>query len=216
VRRQLDALDLSTGLAVALVLEAATALGQVRAGQTDAADRAAFLLPLAKTFGGELAFEVADGALQVLGGAGHRRDWPIERYLSDARILTIYEKPTGIPAQAFLPRHLLRDEGRGLAAQLARLRTELSDRAGTDSTGIRPCLDRFERLAGDVAAVDRGVLDEVATDVLRAGSTAPGSALTARLQAVGFPSAAVEGWLIEANSSLVAVEQRIASAMKAC
>src|ERR1700761_5600969 len=83
-----------------------------------AGDLAAWLLPLVKTLGGEVAFDTAGEAIQVLGGAGYVRDWPVEQVLRDSRVLTIYEGASGIQALDLVHRRLWRDEGRGLKAFL--------------------------------------------------------------------------------------------------
>ena len=49
------------------------------------------LTPLAKYFASEMSMRVANGAVAVLGGSGYMRDYPVERYLRDSRITTIYE-----------------------------------------------------------------------------------------------------------------------------
>ena len=92
-----------------------------------AADLAAWLLPLVKTLGGEAAFEGASEAIQVLGGAGYVRDWPVEQALRDSRVLTIYEGASGIQALDLLHRRLWRDEARGLKAFLDLARADLDD-----------------------------------------------------------------------------------------
>jgi hypothetical protein len=49
------------------------------------------LTPLSKYYASEMSIRVATDALQVLGGSGYMTDYPVERYLRDARITTIYE-----------------------------------------------------------------------------------------------------------------------------
>ncbi len=49
------------------------------------------LTPLTKYFGAEMANRVADRALQIHGGYGYTREYPVERYFRDARITNIYE-----------------------------------------------------------------------------------------------------------------------------
>lgn len=49
------------------------------------------LTPMAKYFGSEMAIRVTNGAVAVLGGSGYMKDYPVERYLRDARICSIYE-----------------------------------------------------------------------------------------------------------------------------
>jgi len=52
---------------------------------------ASMLTPMAKYHAGEMSIRVANEAIQVLGGSGYMRDYPVERYARDARITTIYE-----------------------------------------------------------------------------------------------------------------------------
>jgi hypothetical protein len=49
------------------------------------------LTPMCKYWASEMCVRVANDALQVLGGSGYMTDYPVERYLRDARITTIYE-----------------------------------------------------------------------------------------------------------------------------
>jgi len=49
------------------------------------------LTPLAKYYASEASIELSNNALQVLGGSGYMRDYPVERLVRDARITTIYE-----------------------------------------------------------------------------------------------------------------------------
>ena len=52
---------------------------------------AGMLTPMSKYYASEMCIEVASDALQVLGGSGYMRDYPVERHLRDARITSIYE-----------------------------------------------------------------------------------------------------------------------------
>ena len=49
------------------------------------------LTPMSKYYASEMCIRVANDAIQVLGGSGYMQDYPVERYLRDARITTIYE-----------------------------------------------------------------------------------------------------------------------------
>lgn len=100
-------------------LELATALDGARAGDKTAGTFASWMLPMFKTFGGETGIGAADAGIQVLGGAGYTKEWPLERALRDTRITTIYEGTTGIQALDFLTRRLWRDRS-GLDAFLER------------------------------------------------------------------------------------------------
>jgi 3-(methylthio)propanoyl-CoA dehydrogenase len=91
-----------------------------------------WLLPIVKTVGADTAFDVASGAVQVLGGAGYTREWPAEQAVRDARVLAVFEGTTGIQALDLVHRRLLR--GAGLEAFIAVARAE----------GKNACLDLLQ------------------------------------------------------------------------
>ena len=110
--------------------------------KTRAGDLAAWLLPLVKTLGGEVGFETASEAIQVLGGAGYVNEWPIEQALRDARVFTLYEGTSGMQALDLLHRRLWRDEGRGLKAFLGLARADLDDRSEAGALAfVLDCLE---------------------------------------------------------------------------
>jgi alkylation response protein AidB-like acyl-CoA dehydrogenase len=74
------------------------------------------LLPLVKGYSSEKAYELLSGSLQVFGGSGYTQDYPIEQYIRDAKIDTIYEGTTGIQALDLFFRKIARDQGSALAA----------------------------------------------------------------------------------------------------
>jgi alkylation response protein AidB-like acyl-CoA dehydrogenase len=115
VRRLLLATRARAEAARLIALQAAAWVDAGDAGDGAAAARAATLLPVAKTFGAEAAFANADAAIQVLGGAGYVRDWPVERMLRDCRVFSIYEGTTAIQGLDLL---LRRVGGEGGAAAL--------------------------------------------------------------------------------------------------
>ncbi len=72
------------------------------------------LLPVVKGVGSERAYENLGLALQVFGGSGYTQDYPIEQYLRDAKIDTLYEGTTAIQAQDFFFRKIVKDGGKAL------------------------------------------------------------------------------------------------------
>jgi alkylation response protein AidB-like acyl-CoA dehydrogenase len=134
VRRQLQEIRSRTEVLRAAVLELATIMDLARLEpdpqlRSQLSDLAGWMLPLIKNFGAGAGFDVANAAIQVLGGAGYTRDWPLEQYLRDSRIMTIYEGTTGMQALDFLTRRLWREDGRGLRLFQARARQEIGDLA---------------------------------------------------------------------------------------
>lgn len=121
-----------------------------------AGDLAAWLLPLVKTLGGEVAFEGASEAIQVLGGAGYVKDWPIEQALRDSRVFTLYEGTSGVQALDLLHRRLWRDEGRGLKAFLDLARADLDDRPEAAAAAfVFDCLEDAAEIMGGYRAEPR-------------------------------------------------------------
>jgi len=63
---------------------------------------AAMLTPMCKYYATEIANKVASDAIQVLGGSGYMRDYPVERYFRDARITNIYEGTSQLQVVAII------------------------------------------------------------------------------------------------------------------
>ena len=106
----------------ALVLYTATQQDAVQlakaAGQRDEpAERLNdFLLPLVKGCGSERAWVLlGTESLQTFGGSGFLADYPIEQYVRDAKIDTLYEGTTAIQGMDFFFRKIVRDRGQALA-----------------------------------------------------------------------------------------------------
>ncbi len=68
------------------------------------------LLPIVKGVGSERAYEVLAQSLQTLGGSGYLQDYPIEQYVRDAKIDTLYEGTTAIQGLDFFFRKMVRDQ----------------------------------------------------------------------------------------------------------
>jgi Acetyl-CoA dehydrogenase C-terminal like/Acyl-CoA dehydrogenase, C-terminal domain len=69
------------------------------------------LLPIVKGVGSERAYQCLTESLQTFGGSGFLQDYPIEQYIRDAKIDSLYEGTTAIQAQDFFFRKIARDHG---------------------------------------------------------------------------------------------------------
>ena len=76
---------------MALDLRSAELLALEAARQREAGQRFTEAASMAKLAASEMAFRVTDGALQIHGGYGFTRDFPLERHARDIRIMRIYE-----------------------------------------------------------------------------------------------------------------------------
>src|SRR3954470_6280746 len=79
------------------------------------------LLPIVKGVGSERAYQCLTESLQTFGGSGFLQDYPIEQYIRDAKIDSLYEGTTAIQAQDFFFRKAARDQGRALAHVVAQI-----------------------------------------------------------------------------------------------
>jgi alkylation response protein AidB-like acyl-CoA dehydrogenase len=92
------------------------------AARTAAADLAALLTPVVKSYCTERGFLNVSTAMQVCGGSGFTADWSIEQYLRDLRIAMIYEGTNHIQALDLVGRKLPADNGRGYKSWSSRVR----------------------------------------------------------------------------------------------
>jgi alkylation response protein AidB-like acyl-CoA dehydrogenase len=93
---------------MAMQVEAARALVYECARQVDAGDfsRLSELASMAKCFASDMAMKVTTDAVQVFGGAGYMKDYPVERFMRDAKINQIFEGTNQIQ-RIVISRHLL-------------------------------------------------------------------------------------------------------------
>jgi len=73
------------------------------------------MLPIVKGVGSEQAYAKLTESLQTFGGSGFLQDYPVEQYIRDAKIDSLYEGTTAIQAQDFFFRKIIRDKGVALA-----------------------------------------------------------------------------------------------------
>ncbi len=125
-------------------------------GDRDLASRVNdLLLPIVKGVGSERAYENLALALQVFGGSGYTQDYPVEQYIRDAKIDTLYEGTTAIQAQDFFFRKIARDRGAALGGVAGELADFLRTTSATVSQDGRH-KDELAALAtalGDVQAM---------------------------------------------------------------
>lgn len=74
------------------------------------------LVPLLKAYGSDQSFQICATAIQVFGGAGYLRDWPVEQYCRDSKIFSIYEGTNHIQALDLVSRKLMQRGGANVQA----------------------------------------------------------------------------------------------------
>ena len=85
------------------------------------------LLPVVKGVGSERAYELLTESLQTFGGSGFLQDYPIEQYIRDAKIDSLYEGTTAIQAQDFFFRKIARDRGTAIGHLSAQIKKFLEN-----------------------------------------------------------------------------------------
>jgi alkylation response protein AidB-like acyl-CoA dehydrogenase len=117
----------------ALYVYTATFQDQIAAGDGDV-DLAVkvndLLLPIVKGVGSERAYEQLAQSLQTLGGSGFLQDYPIEQYIRDSKIDSLYEGTTAIQSLDFFFRKIIRDKGQALGYVAGEIGTFLESEAG--------------------------------------------------------------------------------------
>ena len=111
--------------ALALELYCARLVDEQHTADAQAADDARLLLevltPIAKSWPSEWCLEANSLAIQIHGGYGYTRDFPVEQYWRDNRLNMIHEGTHGIQATDLLGRKVLMEDGKGLALLAARI-----------------------------------------------------------------------------------------------
>ena len=105
------------------------------------------LLPLIKGYCSDKGYALLGDALQVFGGSGYCQDYPMEQYIRDQKIDTLYEGTTAIQALDLLFRKIAKDGGQTLQGLLGRIQQSLDEEIG----GVA--------LAEERAALARGLRD---------------------------------------------------------
>ena len=89
------------------------------------------LLPIVKGYGSERSWVLlGTESLQTLGGSGFLQEYPIEQYVRDAKIDTLYEGTTAIQGQDFFFRKIVKDQGQALGHLAGEIQAFLDSGAG--------------------------------------------------------------------------------------
>mgnify|MGYP006273557907 FL=1 len=160
VRRLLLAQKAAVEPALSLALYCARLIDQkADAATQEERDRIDLLLdmltPIAKSWPSEFCLEANKHAIQVLGGSGYVRDYPVERYYRDNRLNPIHEGTHGIQGLDLLGRKARMRGGEGLQLLLRTIRRDVDvsrqERVAVEqAVALSERLDRFERVTADL------------------------------------------------------------------
>ncbi|GAA2298533.1 acyl-CoA dehydrogenase [Streptomyces caniferus] len=150
----------------ALVLYTATVQDEIIVKETAGEDASAairlndLLLPIVKGYGSEKSYEQLAQSLQTFGGSGYLQEYPIEQYIRDAKIDTLYEGTTAIQGQDFFFRKIVRDQGQALTALSDEIKKFLADNIGGEE--LEQARGELAKAAADLEAIVGAMLTDLA------------------------------------------------------
>lgn len=116
-----------------------------------------FMTPIIKAYCSDMGFRVCETAMQCMGGYGYCKDYPIEQYLRDAKIMSLYEGTNGIQSADLMGRKMTIRSGACFKAfcdeidqfhQTHRLDDELGDRV----RALAGVVERLWEASGEMLA----------------------------------------------------------------
>nr|MCH9734300.1 acyl-CoA dehydrogenase [Actinomycetes bacterium] len=160
------------------------------------------LLPIVKGVGSEQAYAKLTESLQTYGGSGFLQDYPIEQYIRDAKIDSLYEGTTAIQAQDFFFRKIVRDKGVALGHVAGQIDQFVKAETGNGRL-------KSERALLATALEDVQAMAASLTGNLMASQEDPASIYKVGLGSVRFLMSVgdlIIGWLLQQQAA-VAIEK---------
>jgi alkylation response protein AidB-like acyl-CoA dehydrogenase len=156
------------------------------------------LLPIVKGVGSEQAYAKLTESLQTFGGSGFLQDYPIEQYIRDAKIDSLYEGTTAIQAQDFFFRKIVRDKGVALAHVAGQINELIANEAGNGR--LKTERELLAKALEDVQAMAASM-----TGYLMSAQEDPNSIYKVGLASVRFLMSVgdlVIGWLLQRQAAV--------------
>src|SRR5690348_9596095 len=146
-------------------IQLAAAQGERVQADEDAARLNDLLLPVVKGVGSERSYEMLTLALQTLGGSGFLQDYPVEQYIRDAKIDSLYEGTTGIQSLDLFFRKIVRDNGQAFGALLGRIKDFAAAEGGNgrlkaERAALAEAAGHVEAMTGAMAGFLMGSADQ--------------------------------------------------------
>jgi hypothetical protein len=150
----------------ALVLHTAAIQDEIQVKEAAGEDTAALealndlLLPIVKGYGSEKGYEQLAQSLQTFGGSGFLQEYPIEQYIRDAKIDTLYEGTTAIQGQDFFFRKIVRNQGTALNSLAEDIKKFLA--LGTGGEELSTAREQLAKAAVELEAIVGLMLTDLA------------------------------------------------------
>ena len=169
------------------------------------------LLPIVKGLGSERAYEMLALSLQTFGGSGYLQDYPIEQYIRDAKIDSLYEGTTAIQGIDLYFRKIVRNKAEALTSLLTQIKATAQGEAGNGR--LKEERAALARAAENVEAMVNALHGFLAASLERPGETNRiGLNTTRLLLALGD---LVVGWLLVRQSEVATAALDTSSASAA-
>ena len=148
------------------------------------------LLPIVKGAGSERSYDQLAQALQTFGGSGYLQDYPLEQYIRDAKIDTLYEGTTAIQGQDFFFRKIVKDKGTAIGAlstEITGFLDSIADegRLKEEAASLKTALDAFTAMLGSMFTQLMSSQDDV-TNIYKVGQNTTRLLLSAGDLMVGY------------------------------
>ncbi|WP_050928964.1 acyl-CoA dehydrogenase [Aestuariivita boseongensis] len=144
IRRLLLAQKAAVEAALALSIYCTSLVDRERKGDEAAGPLLEILTPVTKSWPSEFCLEANKHAIQILGGAGYTRDYPVERYYRDNRLNHIHEGTHGIQGMDLLGRKVVMGGGAAFKGLMSTIRADIA--AAADSEFAQPLSDALDRM----------------------------------------------------------------------
>ena len=148
------------------------------------------LLPIVKGAGSERSYDQLAQALQTFGGSGYLQNYPLEQYIRDAKIDTLYEGTTAIQGQDFFFRKIIRNRGAALgavSAEIAQFLESIAEegRLKEEREAVQRALENVGGMAGAMTQQLMSAQEDV-TNVYKVGQNTTRLLLSAGDLMVGY------------------------------
>ncbi|QEU93044.1 acyl-CoA dehydrogenase [Streptomyces kanamyceticus] len=150
----------------ALVLHTAAVQDDIQIKEAAGEDASALialndlLLPIVKGYGSEKSYEQLAQSLQTFGGSGYLQEYPIEQYIRDAKIDTLYEGTTAIQGQDYFFRKIVRNQGAALNGLAEEIKKFLA--VGTGGEALAGAREELAKAAVELEAIVGVMLTDLA------------------------------------------------------
>lgn len=155
-------------------------------GREDAGLLLDLLTPIVKSWPSKYSQEALSDAIQVMGGAGYTRDYPVEMYYRDNRLNPIHEGTEGIQGNDLLGRKLTAGQGRALNVLLGRIEADLQASEGL--SGVDEIQSGLKKAVGQSTQAIQTILG-------KAGEIGPDLFLANANSALEMLGHTVIGWM---------------------